>query len=633
MLNPFPNQNQTTGQYFFYADNGHYDVQISATGMTTYTLRYVRLSDAASAGNCALMQQAPATIPACIDAAGGWAFPQWWGGQPGSGQDSSTAIDAAIMACASAPASSGIRTATCSVRLTNGEWTIANQIHLYDPGSPAHPIWGLQVCGQSKYATQLTYRGPSTLSAIRMIGHSQKLCDVSVQLPVGTSAGWLDGIQYDGDTAIGISTMGKIADVSVYCNGHPGNGITFGRSHYQADQAVVDHPVISGCLSGEGLMILDSNALSITMISPAVAHCWVGAGNTVVPVGGAGTTGGSFAVIGGEFDDNDLNFYPGGGDQMTVTGVRSEGSKRTFDSAVGQYPHPVTFTNYQLASTYWWAAAAGLLSQPQGTVLPPRPPTMGTTVDATHLTLSVPNSVTWGDFIIIPGAGAAGADLHSHIASMTDPTHAILDIATVVTQVANVPVTLDTTRDQYNMYFAGGGPYVVTGSYFNSTAQTVNGTGVLEAAFRPPVGTLNLSGVKFRESFPNPNPLNLPTGASWGNVTWTGASHGYPAPVMMPDRFTTTGLPTLYFSSNAGFGANNEWVINSPTTPLAGGLRIIVVVDTYTLQAAPGINHIIFNGITQSVLNSSNGAYLTNAVPLVSIAEFVYAGSWRMIGR
>jgi hypothetical protein len=45
MLNPFQNQNAQTGQYFFYADNGHYDVQISATGLTTYTLRYIRLND------------------------------------------------------------------------------------------------------------------------------------------------------------------------------------------------------------------------------------------------------------------------------------------------------------------------------------------------------------------------------------------------------------------------------------------------------------------------------------------------------------------------------------------------------------------------------------------------------------
>lgn len=38
LANPFAIQGATTGQFFFYAAAGHYDVRVTATGMTTYTL-------------------------------------------------------------------------------------------------------------------------------------------------------------------------------------------------------------------------------------------------------------------------------------------------------------------------------------------------------------------------------------------------------------------------------------------------------------------------------------------------------------------------------------------------------------------------------------------------------------------
>lgn len=38
LANPFTNQNTATGQFFFYVANGRYNIQIAATGLTTYTL-------------------------------------------------------------------------------------------------------------------------------------------------------------------------------------------------------------------------------------------------------------------------------------------------------------------------------------------------------------------------------------------------------------------------------------------------------------------------------------------------------------------------------------------------------------------------------------------------------------------
>lgn len=45
LANPFTNQNTNTGQFFFYADNGTYDVKFAATGLTTYTNGAISLLD------------------------------------------------------------------------------------------------------------------------------------------------------------------------------------------------------------------------------------------------------------------------------------------------------------------------------------------------------------------------------------------------------------------------------------------------------------------------------------------------------------------------------------------------------------------------------------------------------------
>jgi hypothetical protein len=44
--NPFTNQSTGTGQFFFFAPNGYYDIQISATGLTTFTLSNVAIGGA-----------------------------------------------------------------------------------------------------------------------------------------------------------------------------------------------------------------------------------------------------------------------------------------------------------------------------------------------------------------------------------------------------------------------------------------------------------------------------------------------------------------------------------------------------------------------------------------------------------
>lgn len=46
--NPFTNQNTTTGQFFFFAANGYYDIQITATGLSPYTLTNIALGNSSS---------------------------------------------------------------------------------------------------------------------------------------------------------------------------------------------------------------------------------------------------------------------------------------------------------------------------------------------------------------------------------------------------------------------------------------------------------------------------------------------------------------------------------------------------------------------------------------------------------
>jgi hypothetical protein len=224
---------------------------------------------------------------------------------------------------------------------------------------------------------------------------------------------------------------------------------------------------------------------------------------------------------------------------------------------------------------------------------------------------------------MIAGAGPGGAPLHTHVASMTDPTHITVDIAAIATPVTNASVSFDQTVEQYNFFFKGGGPYVVTGSYMGSPMP--------ETAFTAPIGTLFLSGVGFHEAFVYSNPLNT-SGPIPAGLTWTGLWHGDNPTNRMPDHFNTTSPPTVYFHSNAGFGANNNWVVNSaePSTP---GMRLIVVVDTLTLQAGP--NRITYNGITGNVLNTSNSNFLDAPLKLESLGEFILdsKGNWRLVGR
>lgn len=113
LANPFMNQSQMTGQYFFYADkNGRYDIQIAATGLATFTLFDVTINGpgptgpagpagprgptgppgpngppgpagppgpGGGGGMCGLNPVPMNQIEACARSTGGVAYPQWWG--------------------------------------------------------------------------------------------------------------------------------------------------------------------------------------------------------------------------------------------------------------------------------------------------------------------------------------------------------------------------------------------------------------------------------------------------------------------------------------------------------------------------------------------------------------------------
>jgi hypothetical protein len=54
LANPFTNQSTSTGQFFFFANSGYYDIQIAATGLTTFTLSNIGIGGTAGTRiNCA----------------------------------------------------------------------------------------------------------------------------------------------------------------------------------------------------------------------------------------------------------------------------------------------------------------------------------------------------------------------------------------------------------------------------------------------------------------------------------------------------------------------------------------------------------------------------------------------------
>jgi hypothetical protein len=384
----------------------------------------------------------------------------------------------------------------------------------------------------------IQWGGSLNVSAIVMIGHSQLVCNLMVS--ADSSPGWLDGIQYDGQSLApgpAISSASKLDNVFIDCNGREGNGITLGRGRIQADQMSLDHIFVTGCMYGYGVETMDPNAVGNTMLSPTIIHCWVGYGTPefVAP-------GGHMSIFGGEIDNNDVNFLVSAGTHLTVIGTRSETSKKTIHTSIGYFPQSVTFINYNMSQSYtFYASGAGL---------PLRPATTATTTGFDTLTLSTPNSVTFGDWIVIQGAGAGGGPLTTHIAWMDSPTSVRIDEVGIVTQVVNAQVTLATDRPQHNMYLKGGGPYLFQGSYF--------GEALNESTFSAPLGTLLLDGVGFYESFANPNPMGAaPTDPGLLRINWRGVwtnddpQHPMPDRINALDRQTTTTACTTAAAAGA----------------------------------------------------------------------------------
>jgi hypothetical protein len=121
--NPFDNQDRTTGQYYFYAAHGRYDVQIAATGLTTFTLTDITLGGINTGNvtppppaiNCGLTTVPPNQIATCIQMTGGLAYPQWWGakadgvilGGAGGGTGCTGTVGSATISCTGASFAAG----------------------------------------------------------------------------------------------------------------------------------------------------------------------------------------------------------------------------------------------------------------------------------------------------------------------------------------------------------------------------------------------------------------------------------------------------------------------------------------------------------------------------------------------
>lgn len=524
-------------------------------------------------------------------------YPQWWGALADGSNDDTAAIQSALDACKGVNNGSWWVSA-CSVLLPTGNYKTTAPLKMY-ANTAAGGYSGMKLCGVSKYATEISYSGSSSSSAIRMIGLQQKVCDLHLL----NVSGWLDGIQYDGDSGVGISTGGKIQDVWIEGDSKAGNGITTGRTTFQADQLDIDHVYISGLISGRGVQTLDSNSLSINLISPTISHCWIGVQTA---------TTSNLTIHGGELDDNDVNWIPGSGSNFTVNSVRSEGSKHSLVTASGSFPQAVSVTGYQLASDYATENS------------PTRQAATGTNTDSTHVTLSAA-SVTWGDWITIAGAGAAGALLHTHVASMTDPTHIVLDVAAISTNVVGATVLLDASVDQNNFSENGGGPYNHIGNYFNIS------TGAL---FNQANGPQNFIGNGWAENIPNPFNIALGSLSTYpAKASWTGNYYNGSPSTLMIDR-THTGQPARLYFGTVG-GANNALTITG-NEPLTSGLTLTLFLAPYSLQA--GANTLNYNGHGADGIYKASTALFTNlgtahAVNSLVVLIWDEAGVWRDISQ
>jgi hypothetical protein len=377
--------------------------------------------------------------------------PRCFGAAGDGSHDDTLSIQAAIDA-ATGPwnGATGYPATTFAV-LPAGAYKTTAQLRVYKAGSP-HPgsqcYESFSLRGAGKALSVIYYNGSNLTPAIRAIGAEMMFTDFSVVDRNAT--GWISGIDYDGEELIGRSTESTIANVVIDCHSHAGDGITIGRSSFQADSLSINHPEIRGCSSGRGVVSLNGNALSTVLDHPVIYRTWIGV------MSGTST---NVSIFGGEFDNNDVNFMPGAGSVFLVEGVRSEGSKRTMYTGVGAYGQNFTLQSYVLASNN--------MNRPHTKTT--------TTAGASRIELATAG-FTFGDYILIAGAGRNGGDLHTKITAMSTLTSVTINPA-IATAVSEAQVVLDETVNQNTLEENGGGPYVHIGNLFNpKSGATVSGS-------------------------------------------------------------------------------------------------------------------------------------------------------------
>ena len=252
---------------------------------------------------------------------------------------------------------------------------------------------------------------------------------------------------------------------------------------------------------------------------------------------------------------------PGGGSVFLVSGVRSEQSKRTMFTGVGAYPQPFTLQNY------------GLSSQ-----INSRPATTGTVTAGSATVMLSTAGFTFGDSIVIAGAGMAGGDLRTKITSMANPVSAGV-FPPIATSAAHAAIILDKSVSQNSLEENGGGPYVHLNNLFNPSSGTT-----VQGANGPQIFIGNVWMEKLSDPFASNAVSALRSATLIGNY-----AGGVPMNVMnqragqaaaaIPD-----GSSTVDVSGGGLFSTGNSsrTSIRVLTGGVAGDVVRIVVTDIHT---------------------------------------------------
>jgi hypothetical protein len=472
------------------------------------------------------------------------------------------------------------------LNLPVGQYLTTSTIFWHARGAHAGTWRGFQVRGGSKEDTVISYNGPPGAAAIEARIFFSSVS--GLQITSARPGGWLSGFEYDT-----VSSESQISDVLIDCKGHPGDGLVIGRGGSQADMLLISSVGTIDCTSGNGIVNMNPNALSITLSSVTSAHNFIAVRTA---------TSTNMTIIGGEYDANDINFWPNPGTFLNVIGPRSETSKRTLFSTTGRYTQNINFIGYQLSSNN-----------------PLRPPTTVTANSgAGEIRLSQPGFIG-GDYIIIAGAGPGGADLHTFISNFTSPV-AVTIANPVATSVSNAPVTLDGAVEQYNFREAAGGPYVHIGNYFNLTSG---------ASFTQAIGPQIFIGNGWRENISNPYGFTAAS-ATPGPGMATLLGNSYRANEATPARMLNSAgqnMPVTLAVNTSEQDVSQAALFQTANTRsttisrLLGGTEgeviYIAVHDSYTSFSSAG--NIRFGGAGP-------------IAPLVnSLCEFVnYGGYWHM---